>query len=418
MAKYTDTYSPSERFGDLEYTWDVDFPRLLSNTPEASQPSEYLKVRHPLGTGSTLTEPPEGYTEQEVYDTWNQGMKEFGTLGRHISGGVTDYYHNPTGYPLEYFNEDSTTEEHYKSLGPKTLRAEKGKVREAAKKAGVDFNLLWKLWKGQEIKSDTSYLMAGALGEKEILEEVVIGEDGKEFETVSYEEGTPSSTKHVAKHEAFHGFSDRVGDELILRGINIPWIDTVLRNKPGAGIGGKDPILESMDVQEITTRLFMVKHPDYSESFYTGFSKGKPTSSKKSEFKQTGSPIEDWNHANKSGQYDKKRFELKGIYNELLNITDEEVDDLFVGRPNWIRMVKEFVYPFWVLQDMEEGMEGVEPESSEYYDKLGELSSSRLTELKKDLSSMKGLNMQDKYRHVFKKEIKKYYPEYFGGSDG
>ena len=413
MAKYEDTFTPSERFGDLEFTWDVDFPRLLSNSPEAVQPSEFLKLRSPLtGTGAR-TNIPEGFSEEDAYEAWNLGMGEHPTMGRHVSGGVTDYSHNPTGYPLEYFYDDSTIKEHYASFGEKTLRVEKNKIRAAAKKAGVDFNLLWSLWKDQESKSDVSYLMAGALGKKEILEEVVIGEDGKEFEIVSYEEGSPTSTKHITKHETFHGFSDRVGDELAIRGVNIPWINTVLRNKPGVGLGGKSPIIRSMDVQEITTRLFMVKHPDYSETFYTGFSEGKPTFGKKPEFKQTGSPVD-----YKPSQYDKKWLQMKGIYKELLNISDEDVDDMFVGRPDWIRMVKEFVYPFWVIDDMETAMEGIEPESSEYYDKLEELSSSRLTELRRDLSSMKGLNLQDKYRQVFKKEIKEYYPVYFGKSDG
>jgi hypothetical protein len=413
MAKYEDTFTPSERFGDLEFTWDVDFPRLLSNSPEAEQPSEFLKLRSPLtGTGAR-TNIPEGFSEEDAYEAWNLGMGEHPTMGRHVSGGVTDYHHNPTGYPLEYFHTDSTIEESYARHGEKTLRVEKNKIRAAAKKAGVDFNLLWSLWRDQERKSDVSYLMAGALGKKEILEEVVIGDDGKEFEIVSYEEGSPTSTKHITKHETFHGFSDRVGDELAIRGVKIPWIDTVLRNKPGVGFGGKSPIIESMDVKEITTRLFMVKHSDYSETFYTGFSEGKPTFGKKPEFKQTGSPVD-----HKPSQYDKKRLQMKGIYKELLNISDEDVDDMFFGRPNWIRMVKEFVYPFWVIDDMETAMEGIEPESSEYYDKLEELSSSRLTELRRDLSSMKGLNLQDKYRQVFKKEIKEYYPVYFGNSDG
>ena len=76
MAKYEDTYSPSERFGDLEFTWDVDFAPLLSNTPEASQPSEYVKVSSPLtGTGEG-TNLPEGVSAEDAYSAWNRGMKE------------------------------------------------------------------------------------------------------------------------------------------------------------------------------------------------------------------------------------------------------------------------------------------------------------------------------------------------------
>ena len=70
MAKYEDTFTPSERFGDLEFTWDVDFPRLLSNSPEAEQPSEFLKLRSPLtGTGAR-TNIPEGLSEEDVYQAW------------------------------------------------------------------------------------------------------------------------------------------------------------------------------------------------------------------------------------------------------------------------------------------------------------------------------------------------------------
>ena len=119
MAKYEDTFTPSERFGDLEFTWDVDFPRLLSNSPEAEQPSEFLKLRSPLtGTGER-TNIPEGLSEEDVYQAWNLGMGEYKTLGHHISGGVTDYSHNPTGYPLEYFYDDSTIEEHQEDFSPR-----------------------------------------------------------------------------------------------------------------------------------------------------------------------------------------------------------------------------------------------------------------------------------------------------------
>ena len=414
MAKYEDTYSPSERFGDLEFTWDVDFAPLLSNTPEASQPSEYVKVRSPLtGTGEG-TNLPEGVSAEDAYRAWNLGMKEYSTMGHHIGGGLPDFHHSKflidsSGPPLAYYYEDTTIGERLKGH---VLRNEKNKIIEAAKKAGVDPNLLWGLWKNQEVKSDVSYLMPGAFGEKETLEEVVIGDDGKEIEIVSYDEGSPTGTKHIIEHEAFHGVVDRAGDEMALRGIDTPWIQTVLRGKPAAGIGGHKPLI-GMDVEEITTRLFMVKYPDYSETFYTGFSEGNPTSSAAKKFKRTGSPTD-----YRPSQYDNKRLQMKGIYTDLLNMTDKEVDEMFVGGPNWIRMVKEFVYPFWTIEDLQNSMEGVEPESNEHYDNLEKISLDRWDALKKEISSMKGLSLQNRYRQIFKKEIKKYYSEYFGDSDG
>ena len=149
MAKYEDTYSPSERFGDLEFTWDVDFPPLLANTPEASEPSEYVKVRSPLtGTGEG-TNLPEGVSAEDAYRAWNLGMKEYSTMGHHIGGGLPDFHHSkflidPSGPPLAYYHEDTTMGERLKGH---VLRNEKIKIIEAAKKAGVDPNLLWSLWK-------------------------------------------------------------------------------------------------------------------------------------------------------------------------------------------------------------------------------------------------------------------------------
>jgi len=378
MAKYTDTYSPSERFGDLEYTWDVDFPRLLSNTPEASQPSEYLKVRHPLGTGSTLTEPPEGYTEQESYDAWNKSMPYHPHMAEHIIGDLPSVEVDQQGIGVPK-NFDMTVEEYgdYTKSG----LSERHAISKAAKQAGVPFDLVWDLWKEQERKTGVSYLHPKAL----------------------------NSSKIIAKHETFHGVADRAGDELAKRKVDNPWINHTLR---GAKTHPKvmDLILnisrESLDLDagELTTRLFTMKQPDYSEAGVDH----------RDNLKKVYQPfMELFNQELK-----KPRREMIKKDGEWVEEVVTDIDIITEGKM-WEELVKALVYPFWTIDDLNEAAVGTNPESAKFYDKLQSLTSDRLSEMSKRYKKMPSAeSREEKFKTIFKEELEKYYPEYFGEPDG